>query len=219
MIEGKHRTAFPVALVVAGALGGCIGPVVKPDFMSPAFDPSRVDTIYLMPTMVFASFPVPDLDDSIWKGTRAHFKQKKYECVRLRDRSLVAGIARGDISKANPAVLAKVGPPEAGYALFFALAERPGGPTAYGTARQTVLGGLVVPVTMLRYDFDLTAYLFDRTRGELLWSNREDVRLQSGPFRLGQREFRPPTTVEASRLRDGVILGAARAMNGFPYKR
>jgi hypothetical protein len=219
MIEGKHRMTLPVAIVVAAALGGCIGPVVKPDFMSPAFDPSQVDTIYLMPTLVFASFPVPDLDESIWKGTRAHFQQKKYDCVRLRDKSLIDGLARDDIGKANPPVLAKAGPPEARYLLFFALAERPGGPTPYATARQTVLGGLIVPVTMLRYDFDLTAYLLDRTRGELLWSNREDVRLQSGPFRPAQREFRPPTTVEAGRLRDGVILGAARAMNGFPYKR
>lgn len=217
MTEGQHRTILLVALVVAGGLGGCIGPVVKPDFMSPAFEPARVDTIYLMPTMVFTSFPVPDLDESIWKGTRAHFQQKKYDCVRVRDKSLVDGIARGDISGANAAVLAKVGPPEARYLLFFVLTERPGGPTAFGTARQTVMGGLIVPVTMLRYNLDLTAYLFDRTRGEMLWSNREDVRLQYGPIR--QRKSRLPTKGEAGRLGDGVLMGAAIAMNGFPYKR
>ncbi len=122
----QSRIHLPVVVLAAVALGGCIGPVTEPSFISPSFNGSEIDTIYLMPAVEYAAEAAPDLDGCIWKGARSHFGIKGYRCIRLQEESLVHNIRRGDFSEPNTAVLANVGPREARWLLFFVFHEEKG---------------------------------------------------------------------------------------------
>ncbi len=181
--------------IIAG-LGGCIGPVTEPVSISPTFNGSEIDTIYMMPALEFSSEALRDLDGCIWKGAKEHFKIKGYKLVRLNDKSLVNGIKRNDFSVPNTSVLRNIGPAEARWLLFFVLYEE-------------VSTNLVIPDKWITRDeiilkttkeptFRLSAYLFDKSKGEMVWSN-------------GCRVGKIPT-------HDGVIIATAVTMNGLPYK-
>lgn len=191
MKEWKSVKYLLVVALIAVGLGGCIGPVTEPDFVSPTFNGSEIDTIYMLPALEFASYPAPYLDRCIRKGTEHHFRIKEYRCVWLQDKSLVDGIKRDDILKANPTMLVNMKPPEARWFLLFALLESHQPETFI-----TRSSGEIVPTYISV--FDLFAYLFDRSKGELIWSNKE---------KLGEVI-----------THDGVLFAAARIMNGLPYK-
>ena len=191
MIEWKSVRYLLAVILIAVVLGGCIGPVTEPDFISPTFNGSEIDTIYMLPALEFSTYPAPYLDRCVWKGSEYHFKKKNYKCIRLLDNSLVDGIKRDDILKANPTMLVNMKPPEARWFLFFALLESHQ-PESFITRSS----GEIVPTYISV--FDLSAYLFDRSKGKLIWSNKEE---------LGK-----------SFSHDSVIFATARIMNGLPYK-
>jgi len=149
---------------IATWLGGCKAPFTQPKFMSPAFNISEIDIVYVMPPLEFSSQSMKLLDQDIWKAAKIRLREKGYRFICLQDKSLVYDIKREEFSKPNSTVFANIGPPEARWLLFFVWYENLE-LTGFTMKNGQIARREYTPA------FELSAYLFDRSKGELIWSN------------------------------------------------
>jgi hypothetical protein len=194
-----------VALIITGFCG-CKAPFTQPKFMSPTLDASDIDVIHVMPLLEFsAEFNVSQLEPTVWKAAKIRISEKGYGVIRVQDKSLVNGIKRDEFSKPDSKDLASIGPPEAKWLLFFVFYENRE-LTGVAMKNGVPVSHEYIPV------FELSAYLFDRSKGELIWSNSHRI----GDLR--PEAFDSTTGITAGLARDVIFISTIMNVNGLPNK-
>ena len=121
---------------------------------------------------------------------------------------MVNGIKRDEFSKPNSKDLASIGPPEAKWLLFFVFYENRE-PTGVLVKTGKTSESISYEYTSV---FELSAYLFDRSKGELIWSNSHRI----GDLRPGV--FDSTKGIVAGLARDVIFYSTLMNVNGLPNK-
>jgi hypothetical protein len=196
MVPLKSKISHGIIILIAILLCSCAAIQTEPDFISPELNASEIDMLYVMPALDFRfnkeiQF---DLDKYIRRGSKGNLRNKGYACTYLNDKSIVKGIKQENIDDLNPTLLSKLGPPQARWIMLFAFED------AY------ISVGYGKKATG-----ELSAYLYDKSIGKLIWKNKRIRESGSGGlvgFMITDRAW----------LRDTVLFASASIVNGLPNR-